>query len=63
MDPAYTLQWALAGILLIVSSNSQNVTDDTNNKNENDGTAKIKTILKELLSQQEKSLYFGIKIQ
>jgi hypothetical protein len=46
-----------------VGSNGQNITDISNNKIEDDGTAKIKTILKELLSQQEKSLYFGIKMQ
>ncbi|WP_425918709.1 hypothetical protein [Acinetobacter sp. TSRC1-2] len=63
MYPAYTQQWTFAGILPIVGSNSQNVTDNINNKIEDDGTAKIKAILKELLSQQEKSLYFGIKMQ
>lgn len=46
-----------------MGSNGQNITDISNNKIEDDGTAKIKTILKELLSQQEKSLYFGIKMQ
>lgn len=63
MYPAYTQQWALSGILPIVGSNGQNITDSSNNTIQDDGTAKIKTILKELLSQQEKSLYFGIKMQ
>lgn len=63
MYPAYTQQWALSGILPIVGSNGQNITDSSNNTIEDDSTAKIKTILKELLSQQEKSLYFGIKMQ
>ena len=63
MYPAYTQQWAVSGILPIVGSNGQNITDSSNNTIEDDGTAKIKTILKELLSQQEKSLYFGIKMQ
>ncbi len=63
MYPAYTQQWALSGILPIVGSNGQNITDSSNNTIEDDGTAKIKTFLKELLSQQEKSLYFGIKMQ
>ncbi|OAL76699.1 hypothetical protein AY606_12035 [Acinetobacter sp. SFB] len=63
MYPAYTKQWALAKILPIVGSNGQDITDSSNNKIEDDGTAKIKAILKELLSQQEKSLYFGIKMQ
>ncbi|MFV5591845.1 MULTISPECIES: hypothetical protein [Acinetobacter] len=63
MYPAYTQQWALSGILPIVGSNGQNITDSSNNTIQDDGNAKIKTILKELLSQQEKSLYFGIKMQ
>lgn len=63
MYPAYTTQWARVGILPIVGSDGQNITDSTNNKIEDDGTAKIKAILKELLSQQEKSLYFGIKMK
>lgn len=63
MYPAYTQQWALPDILPIVGSNGQNITDSSNNTIEDDSTAKIKTILKELLSQQEKSLYFGIKMQ
>lgn len=63
MYPAYTKQWAPAGILPVIGSNGQNVTDGVNNKIEDDGSAKIKAILKELLPQQEKSLYFGIKMQ
>ncbi|AYA03248.1 hypothetical protein BEN74_10650 [Acinetobacter sp. WCHAc010034] len=63
MYPAYTKQWAPANILPIIGSNGQNVTDGVNNKIEDDGSAKIKAILKELLPQQEKSLYFGIKMQ
>ncbi|MBU3847223.1 MAG: hypothetical protein H9855_09655, partial [Candidatus Acinetobacter avistercoris] len=63
MYPAYTQQWRVAEVLPIVGSNSQNVTDNINNKIEDDGAAKIKAILRELLPQQEKSLYFGIKMQ
>ncbi|MGA8882287.1 MAG: hypothetical protein WB445_01490 [Acinetobacter sp.] len=63
MYPAYTQQWASAGILPIIGSNGQNITDSANNKIEDDGIAKIKAILKELLPQQEKSLYFGIRMQ
>ncbi|MNT95027.1 hypothetical protein D3C72_2368280 [compost metagenome] len=64
MYPAYTKQWApAANILPIIGSNGQNITDSINNKIEDDGTAKIRAILKELLPQQEKSLYFGIKMK
>ncbi|MEG0489120.1 MAG: hypothetical protein RR575_14495, partial [Acinetobacter sp.] len=64
MYPAYTKQWApAASILPIIGSNGQNITDSINNKIEDDGTAKIRAILKELLPQQEKSLYFGIKMK
>lgn len=64
MYPAYTKQWAPAvNILPIIGSNGQNITDSINNKIEDDGTAKIRAILKELLPQQEKSLYFGIEMK
>lgn len=64
MYPAYTKQWApAANILPIIGSNGQNITDSINNKIEDDGTSKIRAILKELLPQQEKSLYFGIKMK
>lgn len=63
MYPAYTKQWRVAEVLPIVGSNSQNVTDNINNTIEDDGAAKIKAVLRELLPQQEKSLYFGIKMQ
>lgn len=62
MYPAYTKQWASTNILPIVGSNGQNITDSSNNKIEDDQVAKIRAILKELLPQQEKSLYFGIKM-
>ncbi|OTG73992.1 hypothetical protein B9T26_07580 [Acinetobacter sp. ANC 4169] len=62
MYPAYTKQWASMGILPVVGGNGQNITDNSNNKIEDDGAAKIRAILKELLPQQEKSLYFGIKM-
>lgn len=63
MYPAYTKQWRVAEVLPIVGSNSQNITDNINNTIEDDGAAKIKAVLRELLPQQEKSLYFGIKMQ
>lgn len=63
MYPAYTKQWASPEVLPIIGSNGQNITDNSNNKIEDDGTAKIRAILKELLPQQEKSLYFGIKMK
>lgn len=63
MYPAYTKQWASPKILPIIGSNGQNITDSINNKIEDDGIAKIKAILKELLPQQEKSLYFGIEMK
>ncbi len=63
MYPAYTKQWASTGVLPIIGSNGQNITDSINNKIEDDGIAKIKAILKELLPQQEKSLYFGIEMK
>lgn len=63
MYPAYTKQWVRAGILPIVGGDGQNITDNSNNKIEDNGGTKIKAILKELLSKQEKSLYFGIKMK
>ena len=61
--PVYTKPWVISNALPIVGSAGQNITHATQNKIEDDGSKKIKATLKELLSQQEKSLYFGIKMQ
>lgn len=63
MYPAYTEKWTWGGKLPIIGSQNQNITADLGHKIEDSGTTKIKALLKELLPQQEKSLYFGIRVK
>ena len=41
----------------------QNITANLGHKIEDSGSTKIKALLKELLPQQEKSLYFEIRVK
>lgn len=53
MYPAYTEKWTWGGKLPMTSSGERVQMDGE----------KLKTVLSELLPQQEKSLYFGIRVK